>query len=84
MAFISNGSNFSDYHIQLRDWPKSNVIDDFLSEEQEFDTRVSFKTKINEQLEKAKQSKLIGQSLDAKAIIEISSDDDIFRLLKIC
>jgi hypothetical protein len=40
------------------------------------------KTKVNERLEQARQSKLIGQSLDAKAIIESSNQDKICPLLQ--
>jgi hypothetical protein len=40
------------------------------------------KAKVNEGLEQARENKLIGQSLDAKAITEISSEDKRFALLQ--
>ncbi|MDR1401623.1 MAG: isoleucine--tRNA ligase [Puniceicoccales bacterium] len=82
MAYASNDSDFIDTHVQEMDWPKLEMIEDFPSEKQEFDTLLAFKSKVNEQLERARQEKMIGQSLDAKAIIKISSDDPLLFLLK--
>jgi isoleucyl-tRNA synthetase len=82
MAYALNDSDFEEAHIQLMDWPSVGMIGDFSNEEREFDALLSVKTKVNEQLEQARQSKLIGQSLDAKAIIEISSKDKMFSLLQ--
>ncbi|MDR2778839.1 MAG: isoleucine--tRNA ligase [Puniceicoccales bacterium] len=82
MAYMLNDSDFGATYVQLIGWPDVSTIGNFANEEREFDTLLSFKTKINEQLERARQSKLIGQSLDAKAIIEISSSDKIFPVLK--
>jgi isoleucyl-tRNA synthetase len=82
MAYMLNDSDFGESYIQLMDWPNSSTMEDFSNEEREVDIRLSFKTKVNERLEQARQSKLIEQSLDAKAIIEISTEDKIFSLLR--
>ena len=39
-------------------------------------------SKLNEKLEKLRQNKIIGQSLDAQAIISGPADSNIIRLLK--
>jgi isoleucyl-tRNA synthetase len=57
MAYALNGSDFEKTHIQLMDWPSVSTVEDVSNEEREFDTLLSFKTKINEQLEQARQSK---------------------------
>jgi isoleucyl-tRNA synthetase len=63
MAYAFNEDDFGEAHIQLMDWSRRGMIGDRSSEEREFDALLSFKTKVNEQLEQARQSKLIGQSL---------------------
>ncbi|MDR1457534.1 MAG: isoleucine--tRNA ligase [Puniceicoccales bacterium] len=82
MAYALNDNDFGEAHIQLMDWPSLDTMGDFSNEEREFDALLSFKTKVNEQLEQARQRKLIGQSLDAKAIIEISPKDKMFPSLQ--
>ncbi|MDR1432747.1 MAG: isoleucine--tRNA ligase [Puniceicoccales bacterium] len=82
MAYATNDSDFCDLNIQLIDWPDVDSMVDFSNEECEFDELLKFKTKVNEQLERARQSKSIGQSLDAKAIIEIARDHPAAPLLK--
>ena len=62
----------------------SDIFDDndFEKEEKDFDGLLEFRSKVNEQLEKARQSKFIGQSLDAKVSIKISKNDKTAILLK--
>jgi isoleucyl-tRNA synthetase len=80
MAHMLTGTDFSDRHPQLLDWPEIEC--DFSDEEREFDGLLSFRTKVNEKLERARQDKLIGQSLDAKVVIDISQDDPTAVLLE--
>ncbi|MDR1413542.1 MAG: isoleucine--tRNA ligase [Puniceicoccales bacterium] len=82
VAYASGDGDFADNHIQLMDWPDSETIADFSAEKEEFDALLSLRSKVNEQLEHARQKKLIGQSLDGKVIMKISSDDPLIFLLK--
>ncbi|MDR1595750.1 MAG: isoleucine--tRNA ligase [Puniceicoccales bacterium] len=81
MAYALSNSDYCDKHIQLVDWPNPSSIADFSDEEREFDALLSFRTKVNEQLERSRQNKLIGQALDAKVIISIAKDDSLYALL---
>jgi isoleucyl-tRNA synthetase len=82
MAYMRNDSDFCGDHAQLLDWPDAGAMPDFSAEEREFDGLLSFRTLVNEQLERARQSKQIGQSLDAKVIVEISANDPVVALLE--
>jgi isoleucyl-tRNA synthetase len=75
MAYMLGDGDYSENHVQLMDWPLIDQMPDFANEEREFDILLSLRSKVNEQLERARQGKLIGQSLDAKAIVEIFCDD---------
>jgi isoleucyl-tRNA synthetase len=82
MAHMLSGSDFCADHVQLLDWPDVAAFPDFSSEEREFDSLLSLRSAVNEQLERARQDKRIGQSLDAKVLMEISKDDPMLPLLE--
>jgi isoleucyl-tRNA synthetase len=81
MAYLLNDCGYSENHVQLMDWPSADSIPDFTGEELDFDTLLSLRAKVNEQLERARQSKLVGQSLDAKVIIDVHAGDPVVSLL---
>jgi isoleucyl-tRNA synthetase len=82
MADRLNDCDFEKSSFQLTDWPNSSIMADFSNEKREFDSLLSLRTKVNERVLEARQNKLIGQSLYAKVILEISSEDKIFPLLQ--
>ena len=82
LAYFTADSDFAGQYVQLLDWPDPDLIQDFEKEEEDFDGLLEFRSKVNEQLEKARQSKFIGQSLDAKVSIKISKNDKTAILLK--
>jgi isoleucyl-tRNA synthetase len=65
--------------IHLMDWPNASEIEDFV-EAWEVDRIIQFREKIHEKLEVLRKSKTIGQSLDAKIMIQ--GGDALFEVLK--
>ncbi|MDR3274340.1 MAG: isoleucine--tRNA ligase [Puniceicoccales bacterium] len=82
LAFLVSGSEFSAQHAQLLNWPGSSSFMDFEAEEREVDLLLKFRDAVNEKLEHARQEKLIGQSLDARVIIECAGSDKYADVLK--
>lgn len=79
-AYIQKTEKLKSIH--LENWPqiKKSWFNESLVEEIENIFRV--RDKVNEKLEKARQDKLLGQSLDAQVLISGSSEDSTFKLLK--
>lgn len=82
LSFFVDGNEHSKHHVQLLEWPLENDIITNNDAERDVDGLLSFKQNVNEQLEHARKEKLIGQSLDAKVTITISSSDIRINLLK--
>ncbi|MDR0679442.1 MAG: isoleucine--tRNA ligase [Puniceicoccales bacterium] len=82
LAFLLTDSEFSDRHVQLLDWPNFDFFENFEAEEGEIDLILKFRDGVNEQLERARQSKLIGQSLDARVIITCGDGNKYANVLK--
>lgn len=81
LAYLLTDSEASDQHVQLMNWPVTDKIVSFENEESVIDALLKFRDKVNEKLEHARQSKIIGQSLEALVHIECSSTDPIAKLL---
>ena len=83
-SYAKTGSDFSDEPVALSDWPEIAPEwknDDVASEIGAL--RQFLATQLNDPLEQLRQQKVIGQSLDAKAIIRGSSSNaEIVRLKK--
>lgn len=82
LSDLLTNSEDSDQHVQLLNWPNVEDIAAFESEEEVIDSLLRFETQINEQLEHARQDKMIGQSLEACVHIKCSKDDQIAEILK--
>jgi isoleucyl-tRNA synthetase len=82
LAFLLTNSEFSDQHVQLLDWPDISAFKNFENEEKEIDSLLKFRDGVNERLERARQDKLIGQSLDACVEIVCSAVDEHAEVLK--
>ena len=82
-SYYTNDSDFSQSPIALADWPVAAPEWENPSVAEEINALREFLTQsLNEPLEKLRQNKTIGQSLDAKAVITGSSKDPIIPLLK--
>ena len=67
--------------IHLTEWPKVEEIPEDSAVEEELDCILGFRSQVHEKLEKMRQEKIIGQSLDAHVIIYGSSQDTLFQVL---
>jgi isoleucyl-tRNA synthetase len=82
-SYAKNDSDFTDEPIALSDWPhldsawnNAEVADDIRA------LRTFLSEQLNDRLEELRQKKIIGQSLDAKAVITGSYSDPGFARLK--
>ncbi len=82
LAYLLTNTETSDQHVQLLDWPTSDIIKNFSKEEAEIDALLKLRDKVNEKLEQARQKKIIGQSLEAKIYINCPNNDPIASLIK--
>jgi isoleucyl-tRNA synthetase len=82
LAFLLTDSEFTDRHVQLLDWPDADSFMSFDAEEQKIDLLLKFRDAVNEKLERARESKLIGQSLDARVNIECANGDKYADVLE--
>lgn len=82
-AYFTNDSDFGHSPIALSDWPTVSQTWKFEETSEEIKQLLKFlNDHLNEKLEDLRQKKIIGQSLDAKAILIGSPEDPIFQLLK--
>lgn len=82
-AYFSQDTDFGHSPIALSDWPKAETEWKFPETNEAINILLKFlNNHLNEKLENLRQNKIIGQSLDAKAIISGSKDDPIFKILK--
>jgi len=68
--------------VHLGDWPREEDIPEDGAAEETVDRLLEFRSRINEKLEKMRQEKAIGQSLDAHVFLRGSGQEELFRLLK--
>lgn len=68
--------------LHLENWPKINFSWENESVVEEIEKIFRVRDKVNEKLEEARQSKLLGQSLDARIVISGNEQDPVFQLLK--
>ncbi|MDR0444907.1 MAG: isoleucine--tRNA ligase [Puniceicoccales bacterium] len=68
--------------VHLTEWPKVEDIPEEISVEENLDRILELRSQVNEKLEKMRQEKTIGQSLDAHVIIYGPKEDSLFQLLQ--
>ncbi|MDR3143445.1 MAG: isoleucine--tRNA ligase [Puniceicoccales bacterium] len=68
--------------IHLSEWPQEEDIPEDRAIEGLIDRILDFRSQIHEKLERMRQEKIIGQSLDAQVLIRGSAEEELFRLLK--
>ncbi len=82
-SHASNDSDFCELPVALATWPESNPQWENPGVASEINSLRDFLSgSLNEPLEKLRQDKVIGQSLDAKAVITGPSGDATMQLLK--
>ncbi len=82
-AYFKSDKDFIGEAIVLTNWPKDNELWRFPNTANEINLLLKFlNNELNEKLENLRQKKIIGQSLDAQAIIEGPSGNDTIQLLK--
>ena len=81
-SFAKTGSEFSDDSVHLQDWPQ--ISPDLYDSDTatEIDSLLVFRDRVNEQLEKLRQQKLIGSSLEARVVITAPESDPISAFLQ--
>lgn len=80
-SYLQTGTPLTHNTIHLQDWPQAQAAWSFPLEHSHIDALLKFKGQINEQMEKARQAKYIGQSLDAKVTLGLPAGDSITALL---
>ncbi len=82
-SYYKTDGDFTDDPIALSDWPEVDPAwDDVQTAEDIRGLRKFLSTQLNDRLEALRQQKVIGQSLDAKAVITGSFENEDFALLK--
>lgn len=82
LAYFHTNADFSEKLIHLEEFPLFKDEWNFIETHQEVEFLIKFRSSIHEKMEPARQSKIIGQSLDAKVTIQISEQDPLFSILK--
>jgi isoleucyl-tRNA synthetase len=80
-SYFKNGEEYSSSSIHLDSWPEAPESWKWPENVEEFENILKFRTQVNELLEKARQGKEIGKSLDAVVRITGSNDDPLFQTL---
>ncbi|QXD22865.1 isoleucine--tRNA ligase [Opitutia bacterium ISCC 51] len=81
-SYFKNGEEYSSSSIHLEDWPEAPESWKWPENVEEFENILKFRTRVNELLEKARQGKEIGKSLDAVVSITGSNNDPLFQTLQ--
>ncbi|MCH8474432.1 MAG: isoleucine--tRNA ligase [Opitutales bacterium] len=79
---LQGGDDYGADSIHLQNWPETPAEWKQETLFQEVEQLLRFRGPVNEQLEKARQDKTIGKSLDAKVVIKSDSDNPLFALLQ--
>ncbi len=83
IAYYENDEDFSENLATLQDWPIADNYPVFETEAQEVNDLLKFKSEqINEKLEKLRQEKTIGQSLDAEIKVALQASNPIADILQ--
>lgn len=80
-SYFNSGQEYSQKSIHLEDWPQAPESWKWQENIEEFENVLKFRNTVNELLEKARQAKEIGKSLDAVVTITGSTDDPTYRTL---
>lgn len=80
-AFFKKGQEYSGESIHLEDWPTVPASWHWTEQIEEFENVLKFRTRVNELLEKARQAKEIGKSLDAVVTIYGATSDSLYQTL---
>ncbi len=80
-CYLTQGSALAP-SIHLQPFPEAKTEWSFPKEHADIEALLKFKSQVNEQMEKARQAKTIGQSLDAKVSIRLPQDYPITPLLQ--
>lgn len=81
-AYANGDCDFGDDSIHTHDWPDGGNIHFDPTVVADVTVVLNFRDRINEQLEAARQAKIIGQSLDAAVTIRGGAENQTFQLLK--
>tara|TARA_B100001248_G_C27399840_1_gene469215 strand:+ start:21100 stop:23922 length:2823 start_codon:yes stop_codon:yes gene_type:complete len=80
-AYFYTSEDFSERSIHLESWPEVDPAWRNSQVTEEVNALLKFRDSVNEKLEEARQSKLLGQSMDAQIVIRGAKDDEGFKLL---
>jgi isoleucyl-tRNA synthetase len=80
-SYFTSGTEYSHDSIHLQDWPKAPESWKWAENIDDFENVLKFRNKVNELLEKARQAKEIGKSLDAVVTITGDATDSTYRTL---
>lgn len=81
-AYAAEGVDYTKDSIHLQDWPELDPKFYDKKTVAEMDTLIALRARVNEKLEAARQSKILGQSLDAQVIISGPEESTLIQLLK--
>lgn len=81
-SYFKNGEEYGESSIHLEDWPEAPEAWKWPERIEEFENVLKFRTRVNELLEKARQGKEIGKSLDAVVTITGPNEDPLFQILQ--
>ena len=76
------GAELSENSIHLQDWPNYSAEYNETAVCAKVDTILSIRDKVNEQLEKIRQDKIIGKSLEAEVEIAVGADSEDASILR--
>ncbi|MBR7106513.1 MAG: class I tRNA ligase family protein, partial [Opitutales bacterium] len=76
------GAELSENSIHLQDWPNYSAEYNDTAVCAKVDTILSIRDKVNEQLEKIRQDKIIGKSLEAEVEIAVGADSEDASILR--
>ena len=81
-SYFKSGQEYGSDSIHLEDWPEAPNSWKWPEQIEEFENVLKFRNRVNELLEKARQAKEIGKSLDAVVTITGRNDDPLYRTLQ--
>jgi isoleucyl-tRNA synthetase len=82
-SYFKSGQEYGSESIHLTEWPKAENSWKWSEGIETFENILKFRNQVNELLEKARQAKEIGKSLDAVTTIIGSTNDKLFQNLQL-
>ena len=79
---FKNGAEFSEDSVHLQDWPKIDVAYRDAEAYNAVEKILALREKVNEKLEKLRQDKTIGKSLEAEVDIRVKADSEEAEVLR--